>query len=373
MLTNVHNAEVLNVASRLARAAVGIAMALALMLIASCGEAKSDAVLTDSGLEITPMHMNLERVVFGQSTTGLYKIKNTSDQPKRLMRIGPANCSCTTLTLHLPDRPNFDSRKVNGGQLDITLEPNERAELEVVFDTSRNRRSISRRTDSFALIVEGSRGMILQYSVDVWTPFWLEPWSLDLGRVGATARAQGFASVKAHDEQDFELIVPEQIDGWEINVRTIEGASVPSFNIEFQAPEALPIGPFQISIPVRTDLQHSPELTLQVTGVATPDVDWTPRKVVLRPDTNGKSKQTVNLGSTSAVIDVILTTAVLTGLPEGLVQVRSEALQAGRSYVVQLDVAQAPAERLEGELLLILDSEDTPQIRIPVVVLPRPE
>ncbi len=373
MLTNVHNAEVLHLASKLAKASLGIAMALAWMLIGSCGDPPSNSTLTDSGLEIMPMHMNLERVTFGESTTGVFKIKNASDQPKRLMRIGPANCSCTTLTLHLPDRPNFTPRKVNGGQLDVVLQPKERAELEVLFDTARNRRSVSRRTDSFALIVEGARGMILQYSVDVWTPFWLEPWGLDLGRVGATARAQGFASVKAHDEQDFELIVPKQIDGWEINVRTIEGAAVPSFNIEFQAPEALPIGPFQVSIPVRTDLQHSPELTLQVTGIATPDVDWTPHKVVLRPDADGKSEQTVNIGSTSATVDVILTTAALTGLPEGLVQVRSEALEAGRSYVVQLDVAQAPAERLEGELLLILDSEDTPQVRIPVVVLPRPE
>ena len=76
MLTNVHNAEVLHLASKLAKASLGIAMALAWMLIGSCGDPPSNSTLTDSGLEIMPMHMNLERVTFGESTTGVFKIKN---------------------------------------------------------------------------------------------------------------------------------------------------------------------------------------------------------------------------------------------------------------------------------------------------------
>lgn len=345
---------------------------LVVLLVPACGNANGKPVLTDSGLSIDPLHMTLQQVAFGESTTGVFKIQNTSAEPKRLLRIGPANCSCTTLTLDLPDRPNFTPRKVNGGQLDIVLQPQERAELKVLFDTARNRRPISRRTDSFAVIVEGARGIGLQYSVDVWTPFWLEPWGLDLGRVGATERAEGFASVKAHDEEAFELIVPNEVDGWTIHTKPIEGAEVPSYNIEFKAPEALPLGPFQVSIPVRTDLQQSPELTLQITGIAVPDVDWSPRKVVMRPGADGTSNQAVNIGTTSASASVVVQAAALTGLPDGLVEVTTHTLERGKSYAVQLNVAQPPAERLEGELLLILESEDTPQVRIPVVVLPRP-
>lgn len=373
MQRNAHNAEVHKPqAGSLPAWSIWLLALLLTVLSGSCGDANGKPVISNSGLEVEPMHMTLDRVAFGDSTTGVFHIRNTSDEPKRLLRIGPANCSCTTLTLRLPDRPGFEPRRVNGGQLDIELQPQERAELEVLFDTARNRRPISRRTDSFALIVEGARGVGLQYSVDVWTPFWMEPWSVDLGRVGATARAQGFASVKAHDEEEFDLIVPEEVDGWIIQTKRIPGAAVPSFNLEFQAPDELPIGPFQVHIPVRTDLQQSPELTLQIVGIATPDVDWSPRKVVLRPDENGSSSESVRLNSTSPHTDVVLKVAALSGLPEGLVRVQSDALEVGRSYRVQMDVARAPSERLEGELVLVLDSEDTPQIRIPVVVLPRP-
>lgn len=341
-------------------------------LTGACGKVETAPVILDSGLEIDPLHLSLEQVTFGESTTGIFQIRNTSDEPKRIMRIGPANCSCTTLTLHLPDREGFEPRRVNGGQLDIELQPQERAELEVLFDTARNRRPISRRTDSFAVIVEGARGVGLQYSVDVWTPFWMEPWGVDLGRVAATEQARGFASIKAHDEDHFELIVPEEVDGWKIEVKPISSSDVRAYNIEFQAPEALPIGPFTVSIPVRTDLQHSPQLTLQIMGIATPDVDWSPRKVVLRPDEDGKAQVEVSVSCTSLEKEIVLDMAVLSGLPDGLVKVRTHELQPGKSYRVLLDVAQPPAERLQGELLLLLESEDTPQVRIPVVVLPRP-
>jgi hypothetical protein len=345
---------------------------LLLVFCATCGEAELEPVISDSGLVVEPLHLQLDQVRFGDKGSGVFHIQNTSDEPKNLIRIGPATCSCTTLTLRLPDRPNFEPRQLRGHTLDIELQPGEKAELEVLFDTARNRRPVSRRIDAFALMVEGARGINLQYSVDVWVPFWMEPWSLDLGRVGATAKASGFASIKAHDEKVFDLIVPSEVDGWLINTKQIEGAQALSFNIEFQAPDELPLGPFHVSIPVRVDLANSPTLSLQVMGVAVPDVDWTPRKLVMRPNADGSSQQTVSLNTTSATAEVYLKIAALSGLPEGLVKVEWEVIAEGKSYQVKLTVAEPPTERLEGELTLILDSEDTPQVRIPVVVLPRP-
>jgi hypothetical protein len=257
--------------------------------------------------------------------------------------------------------------------MDLILAAGERAELHVLFDTARNRRPISRRTDAFAIQMEvGTRGILLQYSVDVWTPFWLEPWSLDLGRVGARSRPSGFASIKPHDEDHFEIISPEAVDGWNLNVKTLEGTDAASFSIEFAGPEELPLGPFLVEIPLRTDLMESPTLTLRVMGVAVPDLDWSPRKVVLRPNRLGQASQTVELGSITEHSPVHLKVAALSGLPENVIEIGWETVQEGSTYRIFLDVTEPPTERLEGELLLFVESDDTSQIRIPVVVLPRP-
>jgi hypothetical protein len=327
--------------------------------------------INDSGLVFRTTHLILDKVNFGQKRRGSFYFENQTDQPLLINRIGPATCGCTTLTLKLPGRPGFEPRELHGGQIDIEIAAGEKAELEVLFDTSRNRKPISRRTDAFAVMVAGARGIRLQYSIDVWTPFWLEPWSVDLGRIGVRQQAKGFASVKGHDASHFSLIVPPEIDGWKFSADPIPGASIDSFNINFQAPDELPLGPFDIKLPIRTDLPDSPELYLSVRGIVVEDLDWSPRKIVLRPKENSATVL-FKLHNRAPDHPVELHNVQLTGFPQGLIDIRAETLEAGNRYQVRLSVKSAPTERLEGKLLLRTDFQDRPHIEVPVVVLPRP-
>jgi hypothetical protein len=353
----------------------------ALAGVAACGSESgsqggaSAATLADAPLEVEEARLILEPVRFGDSRTARYQLRNPSDEAVVLDRVGPASCSCTSLTLHFPQRADAAPIDLTGTQQEIEIQPNEAFEIEVLFDTSRLRRPVSRRTDSFAVMVRGARGMILEYAIDVWTPFWVEPWSVDLDRVGVRERAQGFVSVRAHDaDQGFELIVPESVDGWTTNIKTFEGGGA-DFAVEFTAPEELPLGPFDVRIPIRADLPDSPTLTVSVRGVAVPDLDINPKRVTLIPDASGKAQEEVQLISRNPARALGLRAVVVEGLPPEVsahLATSTEILAPEKAFLIRLDLRQAPSERVEGRLVLVTDDPDQPRIDLPLVLRPRP-
>jgi hypothetical protein len=350
---------------------------LASLTLVACGSAEDpstpadSSLLTESGLVFANPHLKLERVNFGEKRNGSFYFENQSDHPVTIRRIGPATCGCTTLTLNLPDRPDFEPRELHGGQLYLEIAPGEKGELEVLFDTSRNRKPITTRTDAFAVVVEGFRGFLLQYSIDVWTPFWLEPWSVDLGRIGVRQKATGFASVKGLEASHFQLILPPEIDGWKFWAVPIAGTKIDSFNINFQAPDELPLGPFEVLLPIRTDLLDSPELSLSVRGIVVEDIDWSPRKIVLRPQTEGASA-VLQLVNRVPELPIDLENVIISGFPPGLIEIQADVIEVGTLFKIHLWVKQPPSTRLEGKLLLRTTYQDRPHIEVPVVVLPRP-
>ncbi len=349
---------------------------LALLPLGSCGQDEAGDVQASEGpVQVDEARIVLETVPFGESRLGFFTLRNTSSEPQLINRIGPAACSCTSLRLLFPDRPGSPPLELTGRQQDIEILPGEEMTIEVKFDTSRLRRSVSRKIDGFAVMVEGASSPVLEYSVDVWTPFWVEPWSVSMGRVGVRERATSFASVKAHDaESDFDLIVPEQIDGWTATVRKIESGSA-DFSIEFQAPEELPQGPFDIRVPVTTNLPDSPTLTIALQGIAVPDLDWSPQRVTLAPDANGRAKQRVILSTRAPARPLSLRAVIVEGLPQDFanqaLRTSSTVLKAEQSFAIDLELSKPPLERLEAVLILVTDDPDQPRIEIPLVLRPR--
>jgi len=342
----------------------------------SCGADSESAAGNNTqglpSLTIVENRLVLETVTFGQKVESSFELVNESQEPIPVTRIGPGNCSCTTLFLRTGSGEQAQREEMNGLPIDFVVAPGERFWIDVEFDTSRMRRPVSRKTDGFSLLQEGRQGLILEYSADVWTPFWIEPWSLDLGKVGAREKASGFFSVKEHDGKDFDLIFPEYVDGWRFVARRQVSEAGSSFTIELFAPDELPYGPFSVWLPVSCSLPDSPTIDVLVRGVAVEDLAWGPEKIVLRPDGNGEAQATAWLSVRGEMLDVNLQGVVLQGIPQDIVSAQAHTLKEGRNYSIELSLRTPPAEKLEGTLLLTTNAPDAPVARIPVTVLPLP-
>lgn len=345
-----------------------------------CGSGEEEPV--DSGEErvLGPVRPEQARIVldqvpFGEKVYGRFVVKNHSDEPQIISRIGPVSCGCTTLHLSYPERVGTASIELTGSRQDLELAPGETVHVEVEYDSSRKRRPVSRGTDSFALMVEGQPGEVLEYAVDVWTPFWVEPWSQDLGKIGVRERPSVFVSVKEHDTQSFSLILPEEVDGWTVRVEAAPTAAA-SYIVHFDAPEELPFGPFQLLVPVRTNLANSPEIEVSVTGVVVGDLDWGPKRASLFPAADGSAKQKFWLASRAPERPLALRNVILEGFPESYsvesLRVHPTTVEAERSYSIEIEMLQAPPQLLEGNLVLITDDENQPRIRIPLTIRPTP-
>ncbi|MCH2101041.1 MAG: DUF1573 domain-containing protein [Planctomycetes bacterium] len=353
-----------------------LALAVLCLPLAGCGKppAHESGTLEDGPVQVEQARIVLDPVPFGESRQGRFLITNHAETEQTIERIGPASCSCTTLRLFFPDRKIGGPIELTGRAQEFALAPGERAEIEVTFDSSRLRRPVSRRNDSFAVIVHGSRSLVLEYAIDIWTPFWVEPWSIELGRVGVREQATGFAAVKAHDAEDsFDLIVPETVKGWTINTRPGKGEGA-DFVITFTAPEELPQGPFDLQVPIRTDAPSSPTLHVWLRGIAVPNLDWSPRRIAMIPDANHQAVATVNLISRTPTRPLGLRAVAFEGLPaefaDGIVA-QTRTVTPEQAFAVDLRITRFPPERLEGALVLVTDDPDQPRISIPLVLRPK--
>ncbi len=343
-------------------------------LAAACGDADPEppwpGLATGvGGLQVEQARIELPTVTFGEATHGVYRLHNAGQDAVMITRIGPANCDCTELTLKFPERPDDAGRHLRGLPVEIMVQPGERAEIEVTFDTSRNRQPVSRKVDSFVLAVADTPGMVLEYVVDVWTPFWMEPWSLDLGQIGSRQRATAFASVKGHDDENFQLLVPSEVNGWSVEVHELEGAAVSTFNVQVTAPPELPYGTFSEEFKLRSDLPGSPEMQFVLRGTVVEDVYWSPLRLVFRPD--GKTRKAAVLKSRSGNLPLHLLDLTVEGLPVGFLQIEAETVTEGKEFRIWVDLLAVPDERKEGTLVLLTDYVDRPRIEIPIVLLPQ--
>ncbi len=322
-------------------------------------------------LEVDPPFLDLGAITFGARAQGTYHLHNASAQALRIRRIGPFACQCVSAELVLPWRKGDLARqRLDGRRLDLELAPDEDMEIHFTLDTARYRKPTSRKVGSIPIVFDQYPGMILQWGADIWTPFAVEPWSIDLHEVGVRERAQGRALVVAHDTQAFGLqvdLVDE--DGWEVHSRLVDNPDkLLTYELKFTAPEVLPEGPFQKDFVFHTDLPGAPPVKVSVRGLALPDLGFSPSRLVFDPN-RGKLKAELRIVQRSQILnweDFDFSRLAA----QGVELLQHESTPRG-DFVLQLRYSGASSSELHNFTLEIPTPDpSTPVLEIPVTVMP---
>ncbi len=357
--------------------------AASLLLAAACspGGAAHEAGSADGGatpqsphpLEVEPSFLELGRVPFGSSVSGVYRLRNRSERPLTLVRIGPLGCQCAGGRLELVERSGPErSVSIEDEAVPVTLAPGERAELHFRFDTSRYREPISRKVGGIPIQFRDAPYLLLQWAADVWTPFVVEPWSADLGRVGIRERPEARFLVASHDSSVFHLAEGTRtVDGWELRVSPLaneEGLTM--YEVRARAPEELPEGPFVQEFRLTTDLPGAPPVRFGVRGVAVPEVSLVPTRLVFQP---GAGRDTAWLEVVSRDEAASPRHATL-DLPPEIELAREEDASATRHrFLLRWNGGAVPPGGARGVVRVRTGLAAAPELELPFVALPGPD
>ncbi len=327
---------------------------------------------TSHPLEVEPAFLELGRVPFGAAVSGVYRLRNRSERPLTLVRIGPLGCQCAGGRLELVDRSGPGRTvSIEDEAVPVTLAPGERAELHFRFDTSRYREPISRKVGGIPIQFRDAPYLLLQWAADVWTPFVVEPWSADLGRVGIRERPEARFLVASHDASVFHLAEGTRIvDGWELRVEPLaseEGLTM--YQVRVRAPEELPEGPFVQEFRLTTDLAGAPPVRFGVRGVAVPEVSLVPTRVVFQPDAGRDTAwlEVVSRDEASSPRHATLE------LPPELELAREEDASATRHrFLLRWNGGAVPPGGARGVVRVRTGLAAAPELELPFVALPAP-
>jgi hypothetical protein len=338
-------------------------LGVALAALAACArEAPADAA---HPLAAEPHVLDLGSVPFGERREGVWSLHNRSERALELVRIGPLGCQCADAELVLASGRRVDVRE--GLPISVALAPGERAELHFALDTARYRDPISRKIGTVPLLFTDAEPLLLEWSVDVWTPFVAEPWDLDLGEVGVRERAQGRVLVQAHDDEDFGLVVDAVIEDWTVrSTRLSPPGERALYEIRVMAPAELPEGGFQRHFRLPTDLAGAPPVRFSVRGVAGPDLVALPRRVLLDPS-RGRNEERVTV--IQRAVDGVVAQLAVDGLPDGMTLEAVDAAPAARRGFTLRWTGAAPPTTLRGALIVRTGDAERPELALPWTVL----
>lgn len=328
------------------------------------------AALNPAPLEFSTENLEFEPIPFGQSVEGAFEFVHRGEQPLRIERIGPASCSCSALRLELPDRaPSERDFPLDPNGINLVLSPGERGRIFLTLNTARFRRPASRKIGSLPIFIDGYPPVLLEWGADIWVPYWPEPWDVQLGTVGIRERPTGYVVVKGHDDQKFELLVPKEIDGWELTLHSLGNEEHDFYRIDVRAPEELPQGPFYKEFRLQSTLPDGPPVKFAVQGIAEPDLTWTPKRLLLRAGERPAQAQMVIVHRSQSVI--LETPQVeLQGAAAALLEVQVSAVETGKRFLITVTSATAaPEQTLNGELRVRTNDAETAEFTVPITVL----
>lgn len=335
-------------------------------LAAACARDAERAALHP--LEATPAQLDLGSVPFGERREAAWTLHNRGERALEIVRIGPLGCQCASAELELAGGRRLDVR--DGLPISVTLAPGERATLHFTLDTQRYRDPISRKIGSVPVMFTEAEPVLLEWEVDVWTPFVSEPWDLDLGEIGMRERAQGRVLVQSHDDDDFGLEVDTVIEGWTLRSRRLSPpGQKASYEILVTAPAELPEGGFQEHFRLFTDLAGAPPVRFAVRGVAGPDLVALPRRVLLDP-ARGRDAERVVLRHRAPQGSV--RTLEFDGLVDGLTVEAVDAEPAAERGFTLRWSGDAPRETLRGLLVVRTGDAERPEVGVPWTVMQGP-
>ncbi|MBC8370675.1 MAG: hypothetical protein H8E25_11820 [Planctomycetes bacterium] len=251
------------------------------LFLTGCQEQGAAAI---EPLSVSPQRLQFDRIQFGQKSTGTWVLSNHTDSDVVISRIGPFSCQCISAKLRLPARDN-QLQILRGDVINLALRPDETAEIIFTLDTARYRKPVSRKLGSIPIVFADYPGMILEWSADIYTPFVVSPWAIELGDIGIRQRKTGRAVVAAHDSNDFSLDINGVYHGWHVksNPVAIEGFSRAAFELIFTAPDELPEGPFSQLFKFNTNLVDAPPVKINVQGNVQLDVYAQPQRLLFDP------------------------------------------------------------------------------------------
>jgi hypothetical protein len=355
-----------------------VAFLLLALLSGACSDSQQKpAVAVAAPLSFSPEFADLGSVTFGERTSTIYTLKNTSEQPLVISRIGPFACQCVLADLVLPERSgDTHKRRLDGKRLNLELSPGEVAEIHFVLDTSRYRKPASRKVGSIPIVFRDHPGIVLQWGADIWTPFIVEPWAIEMGAVGVRAQPVGRALVTGHDNWQFGLDLNFEQNGWKVRSEPIlvEGTTKSTYEITFTAPDYLPEGPFLEEFRMATDLQNAPPIKINVQGLAQPDLSFAPTRLLFDPDRDRRTQRllfaqrAVGLDLSDLAFEDFANHGIkYTPGPE--VTLKS---QNAVTKTLELEfTGEVPKTSQNGVIKILTGDEMTPVLEIPYTVLPK--
>ncbi|MCH2112808.1 MAG: hypothetical protein MK213_08120, partial [Planctomycetes bacterium] len=156
------------------------------LLLASCGPSTGDPA---PALVAQPAKLTLPQIPFGGKGEGQFSLHNTTSEVVSILGIGPTGCDCAEVKLIIP--ATGDVFEVSPQGMSVPLNPGMEAELHLTLDTSRYRDPVTWKTGRIPVILDRGPYLPLDYEADIWTPFWCEPWAIELGDVPMNESASG--------------------------------------------------------------------------------------------------------------------------------------------------------------------------------------
>ncbi|PCJ53900.1 MAG: hypothetical protein COA70_06995 [Planctomycetota bacterium] len=335
-------------------------------------ESSSAYFQAEAPLSVEPAFLDLGSVTFGERTSGIYRLKNTTGKPLLVSRIGPFSCQCVSAELELPGRMDGSGRRrLDGKRLNLTLAVDEEMAIHFTLDTSRYRIPASRKVGSIPVVFQDYSGMVLQWGADIWNPFSVEPWGIELGDIGVREGASGTAMVVAHDTIAFGLDIDFVDDeGWLVQSQEISVAGAgQTYLLTFTAPEVLPEGPFSKQFVLHTDLNGAPPVKVTLNGYARPDLSLTPSRLVFDPTSDRLEAQ---LAIRHRAVDGNLASLNLDALEAAGIEIMERIDIDAQHLVLRLRYVGEAAE--QGQNLSIdipTGDELTPLLKVAVSIMPK--
>ncbi len=313
-----------------------------------------------------PAFLDLGYVTFGQRRESTWKLRNQSSETLTIVRIGPLGCQCADATLVV----GGSGRNLNvrdGLPISVPLAPGATAELHFILDTARYREPVSRKVGSIPILFENAPPLLLEWAVDIWTPFMIEPWGLELGEVGVRERAQGRVLVQAHDDEKFGLHVDSKIEGWILKSTRLSAPGDPMlYEIHVTTPAELPEGGFSREFMFLTDLAGAPPVRFTVSGIARPDLSVSPTRILFDP---ARGQNVASLTFAHRAEGGLVKLLEVEDLPEGISVESLDAEPAARRSLSLRWKGAPPAETIRGKFKIRTGDAERPVIEVPWTVL----
>ena len=332
------------------------------LLLPSCQEETNSRSLP---LDIEPARLSLDTVSFGESTSGIFRLFNPSDQPITIERIGPTSCDCESLQLLFPERPNSPTLRLRGQPIGAVIQPGETVQIKLHFDATRFRQPVSWKSGAFVLAIQGHPATILEYEIDIWNPYWLEPWRVNLGDIGPRTRPWGEVSVRAHDAPHFNLLIPERIRGWEFQAKRHNWNDTTGYTIQFRPPPELPLGPFQEIFEISSDLPESPPVRFWVQGVVKSEIYAVPQSLLFHAQ---QKEQSIDLRTRG--MDFQIDQIVFPGKSPIQIKRPLQELPEQQGWILQFHQTEDVSVLEEGTIQILTNHPEQGIFTLPYQLLP---